>query len=52
MVSANTHPSLIRSDVIHPIRVGAPEFLVDEVVNLDFDGLTVNGVVNAPDFED
>src|SRR5450759_2341918 len=34
MVSAHTYPSLISSNVVNPIRIGATEFLVNEIVNL------------------
>ena len=39
MVGTNADPGLIGSDVIDTLRIGAPELLVDEIVNLDFDGL-------------
>ena len=40
MVRTHAHPGSIRTNVINPIRIGPPEFLVDEVVHLDLDGLT------------
>src|SRR5450830_734018 len=40
MVGAHTHPGFICTNIVNPVRIGAPEFLVDEVVNLDLDRLT------------
>lgn len=40
MVSTHTYPSLIGTNVVHPIWIGAPKFLVNEVVDLHLIGLT------------